>query len=395
MKYSKHNNYTKVTRSKFLFLVYYCLFFISLFVVNVNIDPIIAASIAKIFKIIVMLALLIHSLFFSWKKSLIYRLIICILIGLLFLITSGDFYWVLVLLMGVVASKIEENYIFKLSFILISILTILTFFFYCIGFLPDNLTSRTDFSDTVRHSFGFLYSNVLPNCIFYILIFYLTLKKNKAKFSFVLGCTLLSIFVYNFCESRNALVGVVLLVISFYICKSNIINLNKGRILRVGAKWSFFVCCFASIIPSYLRSLSIGLPIWYKLDRIVTNRTLIGSTAIEAYGIHFFNRMTSEEYTSRSIMVDSYKWNGVILDSGYLYILIRYGICALLFFALIYYSILKAYKMDYFMCSLLILLSIINMIDNNFLSYGFLPFVLIGIRNLWIQRGKRKLIIKI
>ena len=94
----------------------------------------------------------------------------------------------------------------------------------------------------------------------------------------------------------------------------------------------------------------IYMPLWYRFDSIFTNRSLLSASAIQNYGIKLINNMSYSEYSGLTVSVDSYIHRGLVLDSGYLYILIRYGILILIFTYLILISFYKKNKNNIYMC---------------------------------------------
>ena len=158
------------------------------------------------------------------------------------------------------------------------------------------------------------------------------------------------------------------------------------KLLNFITKHIVTICIALSILPGLLRYYGIFSNFWYLFDTIFTNRSLLLSSAINTYGIHVFNNMNYSEFTSKIVYVDSYKWHGIILDSAYAYMLIRYGIIYLIFFWFIFKSVYKKYLGNYSAYIIIILIAIANAIDNDLLSYGALPFMLIGIRSLWTSK---------
>ena len=84
-----------------------------------------------------------------------------------------------------------------------------------------------------------------------------------------------------------------------------------------------------------------------------------------------------------------------VLDSGYLYLAIHYG----LFFTLIYsiFQIILAKKYEYNVIALLVFLvnTITNAIDNDLFSYNMLPFFVLLAANLDVNTAVRALLNKL
>lgn len=74
--------------------------------------------------------------------------------------------------------------------------------------------------------------------------------------------------------------------------------------------------------------------------------------------------------------------NGVVLDSAYMYIVVRYGIAMLLFLWMVLHAYQKKQNISMMEKAAFITVVVANTIDNDMLSYECLPFIIIGIRNL-------------
>lgn len=380
----------KLTKAEVLFTVYYFLFFLSLFLQDVNFPSGTPETLIRGIKFLVVLFLIAHAGTLTWKKDVFKRFIFSIVVGGIFLIASGDFFWIIILLMGYISSTIDEDILFRLSYKFIFYLSIVVLLLCAASVLPDTLNGRTDLVEANRHSLGFIHSTVLPLGVFYATIFIVFIRKYKLKKSFLFFSLLLSLVLYYFCGSRNGVVGEVLLCIAIFIDKGLHKNRGWNKFCRFLANIAMIFFSIVSILPSYLRSEGILMPLWYILDTVFTNRTLLGSSAISRLGIHLVSLLSSEEYQSTIFYVDSWQRQGIVLDSAYMYLAVRYGILALLLVITIYFSVVRNFKWSSQFCLCLFLIAMVNMTDNDILSYGFLPFMLVGVRNLWEFMENRK-----
>lgn len=378
----------RICKEDFFPFIYYTMFYTSLFITDMGFEQRYTTVTAAILKGIVLICLTIHTVLRKWRKSELYRMAIALGIGLILLLYSGDFVWLIILLMGFTLSEVNEDKLLKISIKCIVFWGLTTIFLNRLRVLPDLISYRTDFSDYARHSFGFAHSNILPLCIFYLLAYYVSLNHEKERRVPVLLLTAVSIGVYGFCNSRNALIGVILLAgASCYLGR-----IKKGgfvsKVTAFAAKWSVLLFSVISILPAYLRLRHYMMNLWYAYDKIFTNRTQLGAAAINAYGISFINPMNAYDYFSKIVVIDGFQKKGIILDNGYMYMLIRYGIAALLILIFINISIVVVRKDDIVFCAVLLIIACVNMTDNDFLSYGFLPYMLMGIRNLLNQKAR-------
>ena len=369
-------------KSDFVFSFYYVLFFFSLFLDDVGVKFQTLLLVSKLAKLIV-LCLLAGIIFTSHvRRDRLRMACLCLFIGFMVLISAGDFFLLIVIMMGVASSRISDSLVLRLSIGCIVSFSIIVFLLFVIGLLPDNVSARTGYSETLRHSFGFAHSTVFPLIIFYLLTYLLMLKKehvNRAELAVIL---MISFILYCTCDSRNAIIGVILLMILWFLYKNAKPRYYRSKMLNFCFKMIFALCTVASFLPAYLRSKNQFMLLWYIYDKIFTNRSLFGSSAINAFGIHILTVMKSSEYRSTPVLVDSAEWTGVILDNGYMYIIIRYGWVAIMFLGLVFWGFYKKYRYMPFAQAVIVVVAVVNMTDNDFLSYGFLPYMLIGIKYL-------------
>ncbi len=369
------------TKSECLFLVYYSMFVISLFIDDLALESG-ANNIAQFLKAGVLIILCVCMLQKKMRKYEVVSFAMLFGFGMVVLLFTGDFFWIIVLVMGECSSEIDEKYIFKVSACVVMVVLLLGFLGFCIGILPDVLSYRTDFSIESRHSLGFSHSTVLPLGIFYLISYYVSMKENRARGGVLIILSLFSVVLYFFCDSRNALIGSMLLVFSYLLVRNLKVNTVLGKVISTFSEFVFIIVAAFSIVPMILRSKGILMDFWYKYDVIFTNRSLLASSALDAYGIHLLSHLKTADYVNTEVLVDSRLGTGIVLDNGYIYLLIRYGILILLLMMLIYNALYKTTRDSIVLLTVLSVVMFVNMTDNDFLSYGFLPYMLIGIKGM-------------
>ncbi len=372
----------QIKKSEILFYFYYVLFFFALFIEDVATVYLDTALLAKALKIGIIGCLLVQAFVLKWKEKAVYRLLLVLAVGGAVFLASGDFFWIIVLLMGTISRHIDRERIYRISLQCLVLFTLVVLALFALGVLPDTLSRRTDFDDFSRHSFGFVHSNILPLCLFYILVYLLVIYRAGIKRRYMLLFGALDLAVYWLCGSRNAFLGILLLILYVLFFRKQPAHSLCGRAVSITARYAMLGAAALSILPSLLRSRGIALSAWYWMDRILTNRTLLGAAAIDRFGIHLLHFMKSGEYFNATVIVGSSEWNGIVLDSGYLYITVRYGVLVLLLTLLIYRALYRQHKDSPLVCAVLIVVAFINFTDNDLLSYGFLPMMVIGVQQL-------------
>lgn len=377
---------TKIQKTEYLFILCYCLFFISLFIDDVAFINFDCSIIVKIMKFLVMILSTFLLLKQKWEKEDFLKIFLTISFGALILFFTGDFFWLIIIMMAFASRTVDKKVIFRASIFLIIALSLIVILLCLIGVLPDIYTYRSNLSDNMRHSFGFMHSASLPLCIFYLSTYYVMIDKNmKSKRFVLLFLSFLSIILFKLCGSRNAFY-LTILTTSLVVLESFFYNKKIiMKFLNILSKYIFIICAAVSILPGLLRYYGIFSNFWYSFDTIFTNRSLLFSSAINTYGIHFLNNMSYSEFTNQTVLINSIRQNGVVLDSAYVYMLIRYGVVILIFLWFVFKALYKKNSGSYSGCLIIILIALANIIDNDLLSYGALPFMLIGIRYLWTK----------
>lgn len=365
-----------VKRKNQMFILCYVPFIIALFLEDMAFKTGNIALIVKAIKATVVVLLLVLSVVDkSWKK----KGFAWVVFGALTLLLTGDFFWFIVILIADVFCDVDEKVIYNVSMQTIVGMTSLTLMLCALGILSDCLTYRTDFSTEARHSLGFVHSACLPLIVFYMMTYCISTNRNMKKIGVL---SFIGIVLYSICKSRNAVVITVGLSMLALLLRDKRIENKIKKPLNLVSSWIVFVCIVFSILPGYLRYKGILLNYWYAFDQIFTNRSMLTASAFQSYGIPIVNTMNYNAYTNTPVYIDGYMNNGVVLDSAYMYMVVRYGIVMLLFLWMVLHAYQKKQNISMMEKAAFIAVVVANTIDNDLLSYGCLPFIIIGIRNL-------------
>lgn len=376
--------------NEFLFGISFIILFVALFLEDVAFT-VEVSIIIKLLKMSSWAVLAVSTVYRTWRKSTFKELMIVFSTGCVVLVCTGDFFLAIVVLLSYNSMTIDDGEIFRLSFVCCLVGVGLTLLLFAVGLLPDVLSYRTDFSAEARHAFGFQHSAVLPLGICYMLCYYIGMNGTGGKIKgwIVAIFLLLGVVTYKYCKSRNALVGILALSLFSLTMQSTFFRQIMNRPVQFVSKWITLFCMILAILPAFLRSKGVLLPLWNVYDSIFTNRSLLGASAIDSYGIHLINRMTYSAYAGFEVNVNSYVYQGIVLDSAYMYMLVRYGVLILLFFYIVLTSFCRREKNNTSLCAVFCIIVLLNMTDNDMLSYGCLPFLLIGIKNIWNKQLDR------
>ncbi|MCI9572604.1 MAG: hypothetical protein HFH97_08340 [Lachnospiraceae bacterium] len=283
---------------------------------------------------------------------------------------THDVYWAIAALMVLAVRKIDPVHIVKLSYCILLIATMITVLMALAGLIPMSVNIHRRAGETiVRYGMGFYHSNVLPLIVFYLMIYRMLIYGRKIKIAEIVLWNCLSIVVYNICYSRNGLYAILLcgVLYSLYIrLTKKKTSVSYKKILKFFAKYSIYICIVFSMLMTAIQGMGLN-SIW-QINKFFTGRFAIAYHQIEESGIYLINILSKEEY----------KLVARVLDNGYLFVVLRYGILFLLFYIIMQRNILKKYPFDTIIHIVMICVVITNMIDNDFYSYGFLPIIVLA-----------------
>lgn len=366
----------KISLSTFMFAMAYVLFVFYLFNQDVS-DIGVLYWLTKPAKYGALAVLTVGIIYSAYKKKQILWIVALLAVDVLVMIKSGVLTFILITLFTILGTKIENKTIIRIAFYTLCGYLALVIIFYGAGVYQDVITNRyVGTSD--RHSLGFYHSNVLP-LVYSYLIGYGLLGKLIKKNQYVL-ILLGAVCLFFICGSRNAFWVTVLLVLGKWFSESLFIKRRIGRIMNcilyVTAKYSVFL----------LSIISIGVPLLIERSKIFSTIDYIFSfrftyilMKIKSDGLYLLPRMTNEMFFS----------NGIVIDNGYAFIVLRYGLLIAILLGMAVFITAKHYKDNTFVLIVITLVAIENIIDNDIVDYSCLPYLII-IEKCVIDGFKRK-----
>lgn len=289
---------------------------------------------------------------------------------------TGDLYWCTLVFLIYASKNVEMDKVVSMSFVMLFVGTLIIIALCGIGFLPDVLTVRntTVLNRAERHSFGFYHSNVLPLINLYLEIYYIFLKKEQAKNLNVFAFGIMACILKMFCDSRNAFLLSLVLTITFFIQRAIGISPKIKRLLFAICKYGVGIMSMFSVMMMFLL-LRGG--IWDYIDNVFSGRFRMGILKMRRTGLHLINLMSNVDFSSDNIQHDNGSFlNTVVLDNGYLYVILRYGILIILFYLVVSIRLARRAKNNVYLLISLIAVFAVNFVDNDLVDYSFLPFIL-------------------
>lgn len=363
--------------SNLFFYLCYSLYFIFLFLSDLC-DEVIDKNVVKILLLCLIVFFAITNYFYFKKEIKYFKYYIpYLLISVAFFLLTKDFFWIIAVLICFLHKSICDTKLFSLSFFLLSFLVFFVVLGFWLDLLPDVTSYRDDYSVLERHSFGFYHSNVLPIVFFYLFVYYIFS-------SFRINCYVLLFFIFvhsflfAYCNSRNAFLSFLLVTFFVILYKTNLFY-NFERKFLISKSFFVFAILVALLSVAFpLSQLLLNSNVCSIIDQFFSNRCSLGSIGMNAYGINFINHMSSDEYYSLPLFYNYAQRNGVILDSAYMFLFVRYGVLAFVFYFWLFLFLYKNYKNSPLKLCILSVVVLANVIDNDLLSYGFLPFFVLS-----------------
>lgn len=356
----------KIKLNSSFFKMAYCLYYFTFFLEDLplentlNVDLLQIASYIRYFTYTIFILHLI-----SQKlplKNLV--LLICIVLGgVLVAIGTSSFYWMILPI--VILSATNENIfsVIKLSYRLLLILTIVVVVLSALEILPDILSYRTPFSPP-RHSLGFYHSNVLPMVIFWLLSYKMILSSETEKISWfeLVFWFVLTLTVNYLCDSRNGIFSVLLLLILYIIAKNKNSGTKFNTVLFWSSKYSTLVCIVFSFIAMFFQETKTSF--WLLINSLSSGRFSAAYNQLKISGINLINLSPIDI--------------NYILDNGYLCVAFTFGIVFVFFYVITAFKLSKRYRNNLIVLIVSCIAAIVNIIDNDLTSYGYLPIILLA-----------------
>ena len=345
--------------------------------------------IARILRLVAYALIVISCINLKLKKNDFLRLIFFFMLALFYGIITGDLYWSILILFIYNTKRLNIRTIYEISYKIIITGIIIVLGCYAFGLLPDVLTSRNTIEhiNFDRHSFGFYHSNVMPLLVFYLEVYYICIAKEKIKKLIIVCYMVAAIVASMFCNSRNALISSILLSL-FVILKKR--KDQSGHFLLYTMAVTAIPCL--SFFSFAMMFLLLKGGIWNAIDNVFSGRFRLAIFKMRRIGIHLINIMSNADFLRDNIFyVNGENLDTIVLDNGYLYVILRYGILVLIFYFIVAYLLTRKNRGNDCVLWAIIVVFATNFIDNDLVDYSFLPFILWAF-NEW--KGVNHVIIK-
>lgn len=275
-----------------------------------------------------------------------------------------DFYWAILMAMLFAFRSAEPERILKMSFNLLLALTVATLCLAIVGALP-NLNTMRGGDGLARYSMGFYHSNVFPLAVFHLFCLRILILSPKQRMPVMetLYWVILTIVTYFACGSRNALIGTGLCIVAYFVVEYVTQRRIVRKVLLFASKWIVCFCVLFSVILMLLQGTNITLV--HRINGLFSGRFGLAYTQMKETGLALINTMPRSMFG--------------VLDNGYLFIVLRYGVVYVVFYMFLQYYLSAKYKGNLPALAVFTVAAIMNMVDNDLLSYGFLPLMVLAV----------------
>jgi hypothetical protein len=294
-----------------------------------------------------------------YKETLLYNRR-TIKLWLLLLLTAGvclflqDYAWLVLLCFILCAKKEQADMLMKVSFCLGGFFFLLGFVFWQAGALPFTMTEAC------------MQSGTLGVIFFFLQAYYLWAYASSLSWMALAGFGMLHFFAYWMSGHADIfLCSMAMAVLAFLSYKE-----RSGRICSV-LEW-----INVTIVPlySFIALLALdGLgnkdawyyPFFVWINRLFQNQFLLARYKMQTSGLHYISSLSEAQFMA----------DGIILNSGYLHVLLRGGLVLLLFY--IFMACSLTYKSQGQQVQLVVLFFVLLMacVQNTLMSCWMLPFL--------------------
>lgn len=376
----------KLKKNNLIFYSAYFIYISSLFMEVVAIDLQILKKVFVLLSILLLCYSNLKNITLNFRiktkisiKTIIYFLVF---IFVLFLsIKTKNYYLIAIILFSISMKDLDLKEFFTVTIISLATMSIIVMIFCGLGIIPNIQTSRDTYynSGGVRYGLGFIGSNPLPNILVYIACYYYSIKKKVGLIDFCIF-QVLGIVLFALCDSRNGLIALEILCL-MQLFWNFAENKKSNKLLEKISMNSFIIVALLSqiLLWAYRKKMAFTFPInkmlsgrlQWVLENIWNNNPF-----------KLFNFDTHEQFTAS--LLHAY-------DNGYYYLIARYGYIGMIIFLIVTIYAFKCLKKqnNYRAMISFIVVALLNFIDNGLISYGFLPYMLMGIYTMYHRFNKK------
>lgn len=284
---------------------------------------------------------------------------------------SSDKATVMLLLIILAGRNIDFKKIMKVTLFVLIILNIFIFISSLIGIIDDRIYIQ---GVRIRHSFGFIYSNMPNKAFLTITMLLVYLRDRKISIAEIIVLLGINYWLFVLTTTRAAfLITAIVLIFALFFKYVKIGKFFSGM-FSLFTPYSVVIAIFGIFLCSYYYGEFIVLD---KLNDILTQRLQLGHEALGTYNLSLLGQSIPDFIGPEQIYVNpNLEYNYV--DSAYLQMLLKNGILFIsiicIEFALLGYKIIR--QRDYYLAFMIIIIAVNAITEPQFLHINFNPFIL-------------------
>lgn len=311
---------------------------------------------------------------YNWKR--IISAVLILLCGRYIWAQNGNFKIILLTFLIVGVQGISFRKLIKEYFFLISTALIVTIICAISGITENYILMR---GEHMRMFFGINSPTNFASFIFFQILCWWYLRKDKLTYIEAGITTAISVFLYIFCHTRTAcalltLVSVCMVWTRFQTQKAKKKNGHYQMNSVLASLCALMHPVFAIIIIVFTISYTATLHLYSTVNGWLSGRLALGKTAFEVYGISWFGQYVPVYGFSDGQAVDNYFY----IDSTYVQMPIMFGVVAmiLLLSGCLYISCRALRDKDWILLLIFVLIGMHCITDPHLIELQFCPFLL-------------------
>lgn len=380
------NGNKEMSLSTALFLIAYAIFLGRVAIGNTTfVEYISMYGIVLIFVIIIGLFYIGIKLFISDTYTIKQLILLCIIITIFLVAYKKSTYIdLIILLLLIIGSKnIKLDYIVRCHFIVYGIIMLVALICSVLGIIENY--STYSILRGYRYSMGNTYPTDFAAGIYYLVLDFVYLKRNKWKISYSIGIILLNWGVYCIADGNTSFILSCCIAISMMIIKSaKNIKLIRSKLIQYIIICSFPILGTLSIVIQAIYT-QFNSEFLLKLDLLLNNRLSYGHQAIEKYKLSLFGNNIDFIGAGWGTASNDYFY----VDNGYLQVALTYGIVILCIFCLGFsYVCYKNRKTNPVLIVILFFIALSGLIEPRFFNILYNSFIFAISIQLFSRKNK-------
>lgn len=271
------------------------------------------------------------------------------------------------------ARDVDFYKILRIYYIVGSVTLLIIMFSAFSGVIANLIFYR---GNIVRHAFGIVYPTDFASHVLSILLAFYCVNYQKLTIVHHLGVIIVSALVYHFCNSRLTSLTLLIMLVAFVFAKQASRGNTMARLV-VSFFWGALPClCYLAVSLSYLYTKNI--PLFNKLNHLLSGRLILGKKAITKYGVTLFGQDVQERGWGKGAHAASNMSNYFFIDSSYLRFVIIYGLIIglIILYWMTKVSICSFKLKQYGLCAAILVIAISAFVEQHFFELSYNPFVL-------------------